>query len=289
MKQENEQQRAIEVDPQVSDQYESLATEKTPTHLDRAVLREATRAVRADNRKGSFGAWFRPVAFMAMVGLILAIILDLSDTSIFRPVAGISSEATPAVQAPPKSVVDSVDRNTSQPALNEIKRQEKLAPAPSRPDAPDGARDDAAGATPQAAASESRQADQGQLRKMRSEVAPAITPPPAAAPEDQARSSEAFTAGAESAERRVQEVESAVDANLQSRPGTAVQLAEPQGATAGDLLSTMAAPACSNEQKSDVDEWWRCIALLRQAGLTELADLEFENLRSSFPDFEPPE
>jgi hypothetical protein len=212
MKQENDKQRATEVDPQVSDQYQSLANEKTPAQLDRDVLREAARAVRADNRKGSFGAWFRPVAFMAMVGLSLAIILDLSDTNIFRPVADISIEASPAVQAPPKSVVDSLDRNTSQPALNEIKRQEKLAPARAQADA----RGDERG-------------DQGQLRKIRSEMAPAITPPPTEA------------------------------------------------------------PACSNEQKSDVEEWWKCIAALRQAGLAELADLEFENLRGSFPDFEPPE
>jgi hypothetical protein len=229
MKQENEQQRATEVDPQVSDQYEALANEKTPAHLDRAILREAARAVRADNRKGSFGAWFRPVAFMAMVGLSLAIILDLSDTSIFRPVADLSIEATPTVQAPPKSVADSIDRNTSQPALNEIKRQEKLAPAQAQADARDDEIDDADIATPQAAASEPRKGDQGQLRKMRSEVVAAITLPPAEA------------------------------------------------------------PACSKEQKSDVEEWWKCIAALRQAGLTELADLEFENLRSSFPDFEPPE
>jgi hypothetical protein len=51
----------------------------------------------------------------------------------------------------------------------------------------------------------------------------------------------------------------------------------------------MDAPAvCSDEQKSAVDEWWKCIEALRQSGLAETADRELENLRESFPDFEAP-
>lgn len=290
MNQHNDQAQAAEVDPQVSDQYASLAGEKTPAHLDQAVLREAARAVRADNRKGSFGAWFRPVAFMTSVGLSLAIILDLSDTELFEPESDSTFEATPKVLELPGSAADTAGRSPGQPALNEIKRQEKLAPpASSIVDAPDTSRDNAAGGSPREAATESTQTDQAQLRKMRMEAVPAIAPPPADAAEDQDHASHALAVEAGIAEQRVQEVERAMDANLQSRPGTATQLAAPQSAITTEADMLMAPGACSEEQKADVEEWWKCIASLRQSGRAEVADLELENLRATFPDFEPPE
>jgi len=285
MNQDNDQQKAA-VDPQVSDQYESLAGEKTPVHLDRAVLREATRAVRADNRKGSFGAWFRPVAFMATVGLSLAIILDLSDTGIFKPVADISVESAPAIQTAPKSTADSAGRNSSQPTLSDIKRQEKLAPTA---DAPDQGKDNAGVTTPPAAASESLQANPRQLQKTRLDAVRAVAPPPAEPVEDQAYRSNAITVEAGIAEQRVQKVERAIDANLQSRPGTADQFTAPQAAIATESYVLATPAACSNEQKSDVEEWWKCIQSLRQSGLAEVADQELVNFREAFPDFAPPE
>ncbi len=186
MNKDDDKQEAIEVDPQVSAHYEKLANEKTPANLDRAVLREAARAVRADNRMGSFGAWFRPVAFMATIGLSLAIILDLSDTSIFGPPADMSIEITPPapVEAPVEPATGAAGRNRSQMTPIEIMRKKKSVSAQSL---------------------------------------------------------------------------------------------------------TMDAPAvCSDEQKSAVDEWWKCIEALRQSGLAETADRELEDLRESFPDFEAP-
>jgi hypothetical protein len=127
MKQDNDKQEAIEVDPQVSAHYEKLADEKTPANLDRAVVREAARAVRADNRMGSFGAWFRPVAFMAMVGLSLTIILDLSDTSIFSPPADMSFEITPPapVKAPAGPATEAAGSNRPQMTPLEVMRKKK--------------------------------------------------------------------------------------------------------------------------------------------------------------------
>jgi hypothetical protein len=289
MKQDHDQPKATEVDPQVSDHYESIAKEETPVHLDQAVLREAKRAVRADNRKGSFGAWFRPVAFVTTVGLSLAIILDLSDSGIFKPVADPSFDTAPTVQAPPKSTDNGAGRNPGQAALSEIKRQEKLAPAQSLTvDTPDNRRDNAAIATPRAAASESPQPEQGQLQKMRSEIRPANTPPPAAPLEDQDRISDALAAEAANAELRVQEVERNLDTYKQAQPATKTQLNDPQADIATAAFAMVPSSACSNEQKSEVEDWWKCIESLRQSGLAELADLEFENLRQIFPDFEPP-
>ncbi len=45
---------------------------------------------------------------------------------------------------------------------------------------------------------------------------------------------------------------------------------------------------CSETQKSVPDEWWQCIASLREAGQAEAAARELQELRSAYPDFEPP-
>jgi hypothetical protein len=127
MNQENGRQDEADIDRQVSDHFEALSDESTPARLDQAVIREAKRAIRADNRKGSFGAWFRPVAFMATVGLSLAIILDLTDTGAPEPASDVGNESIPpaAVHTPPDQSSDAAARNRSQATLNEMKRQEK--------------------------------------------------------------------------------------------------------------------------------------------------------------------
>ena len=60
---------------------------------------------------------------MTMLGLSLAIILDLSDTGIFRPAADMTFETTATIPAPSASDVDSAGGSPTQPALNELKRQ----------------------------------------------------------------------------------------------------------------------------------------------------------------------
>lgn len=289
MNQDNDKRKATDIDPQVSDHYASLADEKTPADLDRAVLREATRAVRTDNRRGSFGAWFRPVAFMAMVGLSLAIILDLSDTSIFNPPADMPFETAPPapVQAPANNAADAAARKRSQTTFSEFKRQEKSAAAQApRADVPDATGDgdgySSGGSGSPAAVIQPPQPDRSKLLRMQPDPAPADTRPAAETLEDYAEAGDVFTAEAESAEQPIQKLEANVGANLPSQPGTAAQLPAVS-------LSQVAPFACSDEQKSDVEAWWRCIKTLRQSGQAEAADSELENLRRNFPDFAPPE
>ena len=202
MNQDNDKQEAMEVDPQVSAHYESLAEEKTPADLDRAILREAARALRTDNRKGSFGAWFRPVAFMATVGLSLVIILDLSDTSLFSPPADMSLEAVPPtpVQAPAQSAADATGKTRSQAKESKFMRQEKSETAQSlTADAPETTGDDAGVAPPQAKASKPSQVDQGRLLQVPADDAAAETQPIEELLEDHAAVSEAFATEVENA------------------------------------------------------------------------------------------
>jgi len=257
MNQDNDGHEGMDVDPQVSAHYEKFADEKTPADLDRAVMHEARRAVRADNRSGSFGAWFRPVAFMATVGLSLAIILDLNDAGFFSPPADISFEPVPPgpVKVPDESAADAANRNLPQMTVSEVMRQKKSAAAQSAAvDAPDNSSNDAG------------------ISKSRAAVV-----------------NEAFTAKIKDAEQGVEKTEAAVDANLQSRPGSAVQFTAPQATIATESNLVVEPVACSNEQKSAVEEWWQCIETLRKSGLTEVADRELENLRENFPEFEASE
>ena len=201
MNQDRDRHEATEIDPQVSVHYESLADENTPPELDRVVMREATRAAQADNRSGAFRPWFRPVAFIATVGLSLAIILELSDTGILSPPIDMSRETgrPDSVQSAVESAPDNAARTrTAASAADDLRRQKSTVKQASKTTALDAA-----------------------------------------------------------------------------------------GVTAPDVQST--AVQCTDEQRFDVDEWWKCIEELRQLGFAGTADLELDGLREEFPEFEPPE
>ena len=201
MNQDRDRPEATEIDPQVSVHYESLADENTPPELDRVVMREAARAVQADNRSGAFRPWFRPVAFMATVGLSLAIILELSETGILSPPTELSreTERPDSVQSAVESAPDNAaGTRTASSAADDLRRQKSMV-------------------------------------KQSSKTA-------------------------------------ALDAAV---------------VTARDVQLT--ATQCTGEQKSDADEWWKCIEELRQSGFAGPADLELDGLREEFPEFQPPE
>lgn len=124
MNEDQSEENVPDVDRQVSDQYRTLAAETAPARLDRAVLRKAKRAVRADGRKPSAGTWFRPVAFVATVGLALAIVMDLGKLGIVGPPGTTAGTAEPVPSASRAERPPDMAR-PSQTTLHEIKRQEK--------------------------------------------------------------------------------------------------------------------------------------------------------------------
>ena len=140
MNQDRNRHEATDIDPQVSLHYESLADEKTPPELDRAIMREAKRAVQADNRRGDFGAWFRPIAITATVGLSLAFILDLSETSIFSPPTDMSRETgqPDSIESATESAPDNAARTrTATVAADDLRREKFVPKQPSKMTAPD--------------------------------------------------------------------------------------------------------------------------------------------------------
>ena len=62
----------------LSGTYRELATERTPKHLDRAVLAEAASA--AKPRYSRLTKWTRPVAWAATVLLSVALVLEITRT-----------------------------------------------------------------------------------------------------------------------------------------------------------------------------------------------------------------
>lgn len=64
-------------DPRVSETYQAMATETTPPELDEKILSMA-----ADSGRPAYGlsrAWFRPMAWVATIGLSLAFVLEMSE------------------------------------------------------------------------------------------------------------------------------------------------------------------------------------------------------------------
>jgi hypothetical protein len=269
MNQDNDRPEATDVDPQVSSHYASLADEVTPANLDQAILRDAARAARTDNRRGSFGAWFRPVAFMATVGLSLAMILDLSNTSIFSPPADMPVETVSPMPAAVDDTADVVGKNRSDPKVIDFIRQEKSGSAPGL-----------AFGTAEKAAS-----DVGETTGQTAAEFSAPDP----AQEEIAAVGDVFSTEVENTRQRIDEAESASGAYLQPQPGVEAPLAE-TFERAPTLNLYIAEPLrCTDEQRSELVKWWQCIEELENSGQPKIADRELEYLLTEFPDFTPPE
>ena len=83
-------------DPHVSAAYREIADERTPEHLDHAILNAARGAARPRWNKAV--AWLRPAAWAATIGVCLAIVVEISLLPDQDPAAvdSIPQESAPA-------------------------------------------------------------------------------------------------------------------------------------------------------------------------------------------------
>ena len=100
-------------DPRVSAAYREIADERTPEHLDHTILNAARGAARPRWNKAV--AWLRPAAWVATIGVCLAIVIEISLLSDQGP-----AESDSILQ-------ESAPRPTASPAA-EAKRLEKAQP-----------------------------------------------------------------------------------------------------------------------------------------------------------------
>ena len=84
------------VDPRVSAAYRELADERTPGHLDHAILNAARSA--AGPKWNKAVAWLRPAAWVATIGVCLAIVIEIALLPEQEPagLAPVSEDALPA-------------------------------------------------------------------------------------------------------------------------------------------------------------------------------------------------
>lgn len=118
-------------DPRLTAAYRDLAREQTPAALDEAVLRRAAREARTPY--GLARAWTRPAAWAAMIGLSLAVVLELSRLeeqtlpSAGDSVPAAAPEAEPRVRTAPRAEVEAAPKAEPAPAQAPAKRSERAA------------------------------------------------------------------------------------------------------------------------------------------------------------------
>jgi len=83
-----------EVDAELSSAYREIAAETTPQDLDRAILRLANQELQSPSGAAWRDRWYRPLAIVATVTLSLALILQLNESSLFAPPAGMTDWST---------------------------------------------------------------------------------------------------------------------------------------------------------------------------------------------------
>ena len=89
------------VDPRVSAAYREMADELTPEHLDHVVLNAARRAARP--RWSTAIGWLRPAAWVATIGVCLAIVVEISllDDEGIAGMDGLAPAAAPPAAVSP--------------------------------------------------------------------------------------------------------------------------------------------------------------------------------------------
>jgi len=133
-------------DQLVTDTYRELANERVPERLNEKILRLAANDIRT--RYGIAGAWMRPVAWAATIGLCLAIVLELTRLPqtqleglppVAHSVAPASAPPAPVKRskpaAPAEGRADRVSMDDFAPQATSVLREaENMARAQAGPD-----------------------------------------------------------------------------------------------------------------------------------------------------------
>ena len=262
MNQDTENNRpGDESDPLVSASYRATATERTPPALDAAVLKKAEAAPKDIGLRGFTAFWSRPLAFVATLGLSLALLLELNRSpesqSIATPEIEFGrSEAQSIVVDPPPAVigVTSEDDRTDSPT-------NMSAPA---------------------------QLIDPNVETGRLESAPA----PATDPVGNVGTSADFAEMIEASSKQIQEQQRVAEITRQgleqTRPQEKEQVREVAAFRASAFMLEEVARACTDEQISVPATWWQCISDLEEDGRHDEAKAELELFNKVNPDFEAP-
>lgn len=245
-------------DQAVSEAYRQLATERAPSALDARVL--AVARAEARTRYGLLRTRTRPLAWAAMIGLSLVIVLQI----VRLPDGSEAQRLETTVPATPEAGRSREDR-----AL-----VSEEAPAAARLVTPEEAssRDNKAVVSEESAAA----------------AAPAeLSPAPAAALRGKPGLAEAEPADlperdAVAAEQRQHQ--------FRDTPASAFveglsKMSAPPDSEREEAFATLAGSNCSKSARETPESWLECVEALRERGDAVAADAEYELLRAAFPDF----
>jgi len=241
-------------DPLVSAEYRAAATERTPTALDAVVLKNAEAAAKDTAFRRFTAFWFRPLAFVATLGLSLALLLELNQSPEFQPVTSPESEFGRS----------EVHTTVADPAPATIGITSEV---PSVSDSP----------VNRAAATQSKNSVIDATRPQELE--------PAAVSAD-------FAEMIEASSRQMREQESVTEVTTQplkqSRPVAKESVGGALALTGPAIVMEGFARACTEEQISKPATWWQCISDLQQDGRHDEAKAELDLFNEANPDIEAP-
>jgi hypothetical protein len=265
-----------EMDKLVSETYRELGTEKAPEHLNQNVLRMAA----ADGKLGSSngflsGAWMKPVAWAATIGLSLAIVLELTEV----PTTMVPMDSAPAVQSiSEESVAEEFiakDKQALKKAQEQVRQQSGAIQLEARAD--EFVQDASA-------------ADR-ENKLARRPAASVAMPESAAAPglmtEDRAVSDADVASKEVKKESAVNTpAEPVIDQPARRKVAADQVLARERIsglAMSSAVLESELDEFCAPEARKSADDWLACIEDLRASGSTEQADLEYETYILEYP------
>lgn len=274
------------VDAQVSETYRELAGERTPEHLNAQVLKMAAgpRSPYARAR-----AWMRPAAWAATIALSFAIVLELTQL--------------PSLDGEPVAILPSTDSSKSA-EQNALADKTLLPVGTNAPDAPAAATAEQASA-PVSAEHKRIAAQPAESLEIapRAEIAARATSVMQEA-EDLARAQAGSDnradvrvtrregAGSESESGIAEQMSPQLTRTRQEQAGRlAASKVSEEAHGAAALLADIddAAPsegACLESQRKAPDSWLDCIRDLRERGLEQQADEEYEEFQRLFPEFD---
>lgn len=119
----NRQRNSFDKDSRLSDAYRELQDEHAPRHLDEEIMNMAAREARTPY--GALRAWTRPVAWAAMIGLCLTVVLELTridNDAALPPTESRLQEPVPAPRAMPASAPAALDAAGSEKSLLKQRR-----------------------------------------------------------------------------------------------------------------------------------------------------------------------
>ena len=258
--------RGDESDPLISAEYRATATERTPPTLDAAVLKTAEAAAGDSGLRGFTAFWFRPLAFVATLGLSLALLLELNHSLQPQPIISPASEVG-------RSEVQSVVADPAPAFLGATSEIQRSADAP----------------TNKASVTQSKDpvVETGRLKRQESTASSAYDPV------GNVDTSADFAEMIEASSKQIQEqhgvAEIAIEGLKQTRSDKPEQSREVAAFQASALLLVDPARPCTEEQLAVPEMWWQCISDLEEDGRYSEANAELDLFNQANPDFEATE